>query len=110
MKFAKELDQDLVPGRTITLANEAAQLANGHLLEWRAKYLDYKIGKKKVKAVASAVARANASTPGRPHVGPQRRSSYGTIASPFSSRSRGPSTPWGVNSADNEHVEPLRRS
>lgn len=110
MKFAKELDQDLVPGRTITLANEAAQLANGHLLEWRAKYLDYKIGKKKLKAVVSAVARANASTPGRPQVGPQRRSPYGTIASPFSSRSRGPSTPWGVNSADNEHVEPLRRS
>ncbi|RJE17769.1 signal transduction protein Syg1 [Aspergillus sclerotialis] len=36
MKFAKELDQDLVP-------------------EWRAKYLDYKAGKKKVKAIDRAI-------------------------------------------------------
>ncbi|KAK5150984.1 hypothetical protein LTR04_006700 [Oleoguttula sp. CCFEE 6159] len=36
MKFAKELEQDLVP-------------------EWRAKYLDYKQGKKKLKAVARAI-------------------------------------------------------
>ncbi|KAM3068871.1 Xenotropic and polytropic retrovirus receptor 1 [Clarireedia jacksonii] len=57
MKFAKELEQDLVP-------------------EWRMKYLDYKAGKKKVKALARAVHRANATprTPGRPtstqHVSP----------------------------------------
>ncbi|OBT67417.1 hypothetical protein VE03_02981 [Pseudogymnoascus sp. 23342-1-I1] len=42
MKFAKELEQDLVP-------------------EWRVKYLDYKAGKKRVKAVGRAVARANAN-------------------------------------------------
>ncbi|KAL1302973.1 hypothetical protein AAFC00_003290 [Neodothiora populina] len=36
MKFAKELDQDLVP-------------------EWRVKYLDYKTGKKKLKAIARAL-------------------------------------------------------
>ncbi|KAH8805812.1 signal transduction protein-like protein Syg1 [Xylogone sp. PMI_703] len=42
MKFAKELEEDLVP-------------------EWRAKYLDYKAGKKRVKAVARAVQRAEAS-------------------------------------------------
>lgn len=36
MKFARELERDLVP-------------------EWRAKYLDYKLGKKKVKAIAKAL-------------------------------------------------------
>ncbi|KAK4991274.1 Xenotropic and polytropic retrovirus receptor 1 [Elasticomyces elasticus] len=46
MKFAKELEQDLVP-------------------EWRAKYLDYKLGKKKLKAVARAI-RAVDKTPGGP--------------------------------------------
>ncbi|SLM33528.1 SPX, N-terminal [Lasallia pustulata] len=48
MKFAKELEQDLVP-------------------EWRAKYLDYKTGKKKVKAVARALRNVNQTpkTPGR---------------------------------------------
>ncbi|KAB5575486.1 EXS family protein [Coniochaeta sp. 2T2.1] len=40
MKFAKELEQDLVP-------------------EWRVKYLNYKAGKKYVKAVARAIHRAN---------------------------------------------------
>ena len=48
MKFAKELEQDLVP-------------------EWRAKYLDYKLGKKKIKAVAKALKNVNRTpnTPGR---------------------------------------------
>ncbi|KMU83313.1 hypothetical protein CIHG_01095 [Coccidioides immitis H538.4] len=36
MKFAKELEQELVS-------------------EWRAKYLDYKLGKKKIKAIARAL-------------------------------------------------------
>ncbi|KAI9652414.1 MAG: hypothetical protein M1831_006823 [Alyxoria varia] len=40
MKFAKELDQDAVP-------------------EWRAKYFNYKQGKKKIKAVATAHRNAN---------------------------------------------------
>lgn len=40
MKFAKELERDAVP-------------------EWRVKYLNYKAGKKHVKAVARAVNRAN---------------------------------------------------
>ncbi|KAK2053388.1 SPX-domain-containing protein [Colletotrichum caudatum] len=40
MKFAKELEQDLVP-------------------EWRIKYLNYKAGKKYVKAVSRAIHRAN---------------------------------------------------
>ncbi|KAH8165864.1 hypothetical protein CIB48_g2367 [Xylaria polymorpha] len=50
MKFAKELEQDLVP-------------------EWRIKYLNYKAGKKYVKGVARAIHRANATprTPGRKH-------------------------------------------
>ncbi|KAI1125872.1 EXS family-domain-containing protein [Nemania abortiva] len=42
MKFAKELEQDLVP-------------------EWRIKYLNYKAGKKYVKGVARAINRANAT-------------------------------------------------
>ncbi|KAJ5104589.1 hypothetical protein NUU61_001936 [Penicillium alfredii] len=40
MKFAKELEQELVP-------------------EWRAKYLDYKNGKKKVKAITRALHRTH---------------------------------------------------
>ncbi|KAK3902916.1 hypothetical protein C8A05DRAFT_33337, partial [Staphylotrichum tortipilum] len=40
MKFAKELDQDAVP-------------------EWRVKYLNYKAGKKHVKAITRAIYRAN---------------------------------------------------
>ncbi|KAI1098415.1 EXS-domain-containing protein [Jackrogersella minutella] len=40
MKFAKELDQDLVP-------------------EWRVKYLNYKAGKKYIKAVSRAINKAN---------------------------------------------------
>ncbi|KAL8936801.1 MAG: hypothetical protein Q9211_004009 [Gyalolechia sp. 1 TL-2023] len=48
MKFARELERDLVP-------------------EWRAKYLDYKVGKKKVKAIARALRNVNQTprTPGR---------------------------------------------
>ncbi|KAL9119480.1 MAG: hypothetical protein Q9187_003969 [Circinaria calcarea] len=48
MKFAKELEQDLVP-------------------EWRAKYLDYKEGKKKVKEIARALRHVHSTpkTPGR---------------------------------------------
>ncbi|CAI6304982.1 unnamed protein product [Periconia digitata] len=40
MKFAKELDRDLVP-------------------EWRVKYLDYKTGKKKLKAIRRALRSVN---------------------------------------------------
>ncbi|CAG7923077.1 unnamed protein product [Penicillium olsonii] len=42
MKFAKELEQELVP-------------------EWRAKYLDYKTGKKKVKAITRALQKSHRS-------------------------------------------------
>ncbi|KAJ5181136.1 hypothetical protein N7491_000690 [Penicillium cf. griseofulvum] len=49
MKFAKELEQELVP-------------------EWRAKYLDYKTGKKKVKAITRALQKAHRS----PHVSSNR--------------------------------------
>ncbi|KAK4083021.1 uncharacterized protein Triagg1_1911 [Trichoderma aggressivum f. europaeum] len=44
MKFAKELEREAVP-------------------EWRIKYLNYKAGKKYVKAVASAIQRTSSSTP-----------------------------------------------
>ncbi|KAL3493245.1 SPX domain-containing protein [Aspergillus germanicus] len=46
MKFAKELEHELVP-------------------EWRAKYLNYKVGKKKVKAIARVIQKAN-RTPNHP--------------------------------------------
>ncbi|KAI1768085.1 EXS-domain-containing protein [Hypoxylon sp. FL1150] len=45
MKFAKELEQDLVP-------------------EWRVKYLNYKAGKKNIKAVARAINKANGTPRG----------------------------------------------
>ncbi|KAL4913926.1 SPX domain-containing protein [Aspergillus aurantiobrunneus] len=48
MKFAKELEHELVP-------------------EWRAKYLDYKVGKKKVKAISRAIQKAN-RTPSHPSI------------------------------------------
>ncbi|KAL4808690.1 SPX domain-containing protein [Aspergillus unguis] len=48
MKFAKELEHELVP-------------------EWRAKYLDYKLGKKKVKAISRAIQKAN-RTPNHPSI------------------------------------------
>ncbi|KAF2703441.1 EXS-domain-containing protein [Pleomassaria siparia CBS 279.74] len=44
MKFAKELERDLVP-------------------EWRLKYLDYKTGKKKLKAIDRALRNVNNQTP-----------------------------------------------
>ncbi|CZR68201.1 related to SYG1 protein [Phialocephala subalpina] len=67
MKFAKELEQDLVP-------------------EWRIKYLDYKAGKKRVKAVRRAFNRMNATprTPAQPNLLPQT-SIYGS-KSPFAPR------------------------
>ncbi|CZT11722.1 related to SYG1 protein [Rhynchosporium graminicola] len=70
MKFAKELEQDLVS-------------------EWSIKYLDYKAGKKHVKAVARAQTRMNATprTPAQPNLGPRTSSLYGAI-SPVVSRSR----------------------
>ncbi|KAI1149902.1 EXS family-domain-containing protein [Nemania diffusa] len=57
MKFAKELEQDLVP-------------------EWRIKYLNYKAGKKYVKGVARAINRANAT--------PRARARATSFRSPFS--------------------------
>ncbi|KFY30921.1 hypothetical protein V493_01556 [Pseudogymnoascus sp. VKM F-4281 (FW-2241)] len=66
MKFAKELEQDLVP-------------------EWRVKYLDYKAGKKRVKAVGRAVARANANaTPRSGRLNP--RDHYRSNGSPTLTR------------------------
>ncbi|CAK7272234.1 Xenotropic and polytropic retrovirus receptor 1 [Sporothrix epigloea] len=70
MKFAKELDQELVP-------------------EWRAKYLNYKTGKKHVKAVSRAIGRANA-TPSLRRTSdllpPQATPNLFSSGSPFSQR------------------------
>ncbi|RFU31537.1 hypothetical protein B7463_g4832, partial [Scytalidium lignicola] len=82
MKFAKELEEELVP-------------------EWRAKYLDYKAGKKRVKAVSRAVQRAEATprTPGQPQLPAHDYSIYGAT-SKFAPRTRNGSRPnafdaWG---------------
>ncbi|KAI3339816.1 EXS family-domain-containing protein [Ustulina deusta] len=66
MKFAKELEQDLVP-------------------EWRIKYLNYKAGKKYVKGVARAIHRAS-GTPrgiGRRHDYPPPHDAPSFFRSPF---------------------------
>ncbi|KAH8591511.1 signal transduction protein-like protein Syg1 [Bisporella sp. PMI_857] len=93
MKFAKELEQDLVP-------------------EWRVKYLDYKQGKKKVKAVARAVNRATATprTPAQPQLRPRAYSTYGATSS-ITPRPKVPSTLRTHNgSHDLGAVESLRHS
>ncbi|KAH6665725.1 signal transduction protein-like protein Syg1 [Halenospora varia] len=93
MKFAKELEQDLVP-------------------EWRAKYLDYKAGKKHIKAVARARNRMNA-TPRAPNAPkgpvPQNRSLYGST-SPFTPRNRPPSTLRRAETVANGETQPLQAS
>ncbi|KAK3327609.1 SPX domain-containing protein [Cercophora scortea] len=58
MKFAKELEQDAVP-------------------EWRVKYLNYKAGKKHIKAVTRAIYRAN----GTPNLGRIAEPPHGTPSS-----------------------------
>ncbi|KAL8735758.1 MAG: hypothetical protein Q9166_000621 [cf. Caloplaca sp. 2 TL-2023] len=67
MKFARELEQELVP-------------------EWRAKYLDYKVGKKKVKAIARALRNVN-QTPKIPsHHAPTNLLAGATYQSPIRAR------------------------
>ncbi|RYO85300.1 hypothetical protein DL766_001724 [Monosporascus sp. MC13-8B] len=69
MKFAKELEQELVP-------------------EWRIKYLNYKAGKKHVKAVSRAINRIHNSPHGPAKRGDPlpRRPSF--FSSPFTPRQR----------------------
>ncbi|CAK7224686.1 Xenotropic and polytropic retrovirus receptor 1 [Sporothrix bragantina] len=73
MKFAKELDQELVP-------------------EWRVKYLNYKAGKKYVKAVSRAINRAN-TTPSLRRTGdllpPRQTPNLFSNGSPFSQKRNG---------------------
>ncbi|TGJ85772.1 hypothetical protein E0Z10_g2975 [Xylaria hypoxylon] len=66
MKFAKELEQDLVP-------------------EWRIKYLNYKAGKKYVKGVARAIHRVNSTprAPSRRHDNPPPHDAPSFFRSPF---------------------------
>ncbi|TFB03919.1 hypothetical protein CCMA1212_003879 [Trichoderma ghanense] len=61
MKFAKELEREAVP-------------------EWRIKYLNYKAGKKYIKAVASAIQRTSGSTPRL--ISSRRPPSFFAVASP----------------------------
>ncbi|EKD19509.1 EXS family protein [Drepanopeziza brunnea f. sp. 'multigermtubi' MB_m1] len=94
MKFAKELEQDLVP-------------------EWRAKYLDYKVGKKYVKAVSRAQSRMNSTprTPApqqKPSLDPQNHSLYG--ATSFQPRNHTSTSVRRFDGANEEATEGLRGS
>ncbi|KAI0183387.1 EXS family protein [Xylaria flabelliformis] len=83
MKFAKELEQDLVP-------------------EWRVKYLNYKAGKKYVKGVARAIQRANGTpkvAPGRKHEHLPPHETPAFFRSPFS-RQQGSGASGGVVAVD----------
>ncbi|KAJ5981312.1 hypothetical protein N7522_013733 [Penicillium canescens] len=101
MKFAKELEQELVP-------------------EWRAKYLDYKTGKKKVKAITRALQKAHRSprVPSYPQSTPQAR---GAAQFPFTpsntdkaldaTEAHSPSTPrGGTKSPSVTRSTPIPRS
>ncbi|KAL6807236.1 EXS family domain-containing protein [Trichoderma sp. SZMC 28013] len=71
MKFAKELEREAVP-------------------EWRIKYLNYKAGKKYVKAVASAIQRTSSSTPRL--LSSRRTPTFFSIAGPHTEPSPKPSS------------------
>lgn len=93
MKFAKDLERDLVP-------------------EWRMKYLDYKQGKKRVKAVGRAASRMSTSTPrtpAQPNQGIGKRTTYGTT-SPSIFRSRTLSVVRNDNRRREEPTASLRDS
>ncbi|WYZ38346.1 hypothetical protein EsH8_III_000260 [Colletotrichum jinshuiense] len=79
MKFAKELEQDLVP-------------------EWRIKYLNYKAGKKYVKAVSRAINRANGSPLGNASKTENRAASgFFHVPSPFNTHKHAHSNSRAVN-------------
>ncbi|PHH63384.1 hypothetical protein CDD81_5985 [Ophiocordyceps australis] len=90
MKFAKELERDAVP-------------------EWRIKYLNYKAGKKYVKAIARAVNRtpAGASTS---HAAPSlfrplsfsNATGSAAAAAPLSAASLSPSQPRPISTCESE--------
>ncbi|KAJ9371858.1 hypothetical protein DTO282F9_3177 [Paecilomyces variotii] len=73
MKFAKELEEQLVP-------------------EWRAKYLDYKAGKKKLKALNRALQKINRTprTPRTPHTPLARRFTQSLTTNEPYTPTRGP--------------------
>ncbi|TAQ83508.1 hypothetical protein B7494_g8168 [Chlorociboria aeruginascens] len=91
MKFAKELERDLVP-------------------EWRIKYLDYKGGKKRVKAVERAVNRMNRTPQSitRSNITPQHNTIYGST-SPYFPRKKGLPKP-GLDIGHDESLQVLRHS
>ncbi|GAW12379.1 hypothetical protein ANO14919_017450 [Xylariales sp. No.14919] len=86
MKFAKELEQDLVP-------------------EWRIKYLNYKAGKKYVKGVSRAIHRANTTpkAPSRRHEHHPSHDAPSFFRSPFSHQQG----PRGANLHGNEDADIL---
>ena len=83
------------------------------ITEWRVKYLDYKQGKKKVKAVGRAVRNANGTPRTNPDLPP--RPLLGTLGSlygstsPFTPRRKQPSAPK-YDGANDEPIDPLRTS
>jgi xenotropic and polytropic retrovirus receptor 1 len=99
------MPKSLKPSVTLRRADSLTFLC----LEWRIKYLNYKAGKKYVKAVQRAISRAQAtpssiSRRGEPQL--QRASSYFNAVSPFLARSGG-NTSLAKTA---EEVDPLRSS
>lgn len=89
-------------------------MAHAKLAEWKIKYLDYKTGKKRVKAVARAATRMNATprlqTTPNPDQLNRFPSQYGTI-SPFAARQKAsPLRPTEDQSDAGVPTEPLRDS
>ncbi|PTB78456.1 EXS-domain-containing protein [Trichoderma longibrachiatum ATCC 18648] len=87
MKFAKELEREAVP-------------------EWRAKYLNYKAGKKFVKAVASAIQRTSGSTPRL--LTSRRPPSFFAVASPQTEPTPHPSSRLETNRQTDETPKSTR--
>lgn len=79
------------------------------ITEWRAKYLDYKVGKKQVKAVAKAVSRAQ-GTPRTPRTPGFNRNLSFRDSPFFRALAHSPLNPSKGSSTKNEQAAPFRRS
>jgi hypothetical protein len=67
MKFAKYIQElHTRHGEMARLTRMDRELEHHLVPEWRAKYLDYKVGKKKIKAIQRALRNAQSSTPRTP--------------------------------------------
>lgn len=89
MKFAKELDDNAVP-------------------EWKGKYLDYKGGKKKLKAVSKAIRDAGSKSPNAVRK-PESQSPFASLRdAPVASLFRRPQAQGAGSNASNAQLRPTR--